>query len=292
MNPDDLNTGYTTESTNRMLHRDTNQVKVKAMVQKIISVFFCMLFFLPVKVAGQGTPPQAGGINRTQTFQEFLATQSVQMPLWGFVINLILAAMLAFILSKIYARYGTSISNRTLFADNFMLVAMTTMLIISIVKSSLALSLGLVGALSIVRFRAAIKEPEELAYLFLTIAIGLGLGADQRIITTVAFILIVGIVILRHFTKHKHDSSNLNLVISNSVPNHTSRNVEVGQIVEVLKAHCRSVSLRRLDEANGNFEASFLVEFLSFDQLNKARYSLRELDDSLKFSLLENRGIF
>ena len=39
---------------------------------------------------------------------------------------------------------------------------MTTMVIISIVKSSLALSLGLVGALSIVRFRAAIKEPEEL----------------------------------------------------------------------------------------------------------------------------------
>ena len=50
---------------------------------------------------------------------------------------------------------------------------MTTMLIISIVKSSLALSLGLVGALSIIRFRAAIKEPEELAYLFLAIGISI-----------------------------------------------------------------------------------------------------------------------
>ena len=57
------------------------------------------------------------------------------------------------------------------------LITMTTMLIISIVKSSLALSLGLVGALSVIRFRAAIKEPEELTYLFLTIAIGLGFGA-------------------------------------------------------------------------------------------------------------------
>ena len=51
------------------------------------------------------------------------------------------------------------------------------------VKSSLALSLGLVGALSIVRFRAAIKEPEELIYLFLTIAAGLGTGAGQIKIT-------------------------------------------------------------------------------------------------------------
>ena len=63
------------------------------------------------------------------------------------------------------------------------LLAVTTMFIITVVKSSLALSLGLVGALSIVRFRAAIKEPEELTYLFFAISIGLGLGADQRVVT-------------------------------------------------------------------------------------------------------------
>ena len=113
-------------------------------------------------------------MNRFQTFQQFLATQSAQIPLWGFALNLFLAAALSFILGRIYIKYGTSLSNRRMFADNFVLVATTTMLIITIVKSSLALSLGLVGALSIVRFRAAIKEPEELAYLFLTISIGLG----------------------------------------------------------------------------------------------------------------------
>ena len=53
------------------------------------------------------------------------------------------------------------------------------MIIITIVKSSLALSLGLVGALSIVRFRTAIKDPEELSFLFISIAIGLGMGANQ-----------------------------------------------------------------------------------------------------------------
>ena len=54
------------------------------------------------------------------------------------------------------------------------------MLIIFVVKSSLALSLGLVGALSIVRFRSAIKEPEELTFLFLNIALGIGFGANAR----------------------------------------------------------------------------------------------------------------
>lgn len=61
----------------------------------------------------------------------------------------------------------------------FPLLTIVTIAVIGVVKSSLALSLGLVGALSIVRFRAAIKDPGELVYLFLCIGVGLALGAVQ-----------------------------------------------------------------------------------------------------------------
>ena len=74
-------------------------------------------------------------------------------------------------------------------------------LVIMVVKSSLALSLGLVGALSIVRFRTPIKEPEELVYLFLAIAIGLGLGAGQVLITTIIVLLIL--VFINFFLSNK-----------------------------------------------------------------------------------------
>ena len=110
-----------------------------------------------------------------ESFEDFLSVSKVQIPIIWFIINLSLTAVLALILSQIYIRFGRSLSNRRMFSRNFLLITMTTMLIITIVKSSLALSLGLVGALSIIRFRAAIKEPEELAYLFLAISIGLGL---------------------------------------------------------------------------------------------------------------------
>src|SRR5687768_8190289 len=86
-----------------------------------------------------------------------------------FFVNMLLAAVLTYTLSLFYIRFGTAMSNRRKFARNFMLLALTTMMIIHIVQTSVALSLGLVGALSIVRFRAAIKEPEELAYLFLNV---------------------------------------------------------------------------------------------------------------------------
>jgi len=108
---------------------------------------------------------------KLQALQDFLTIQSINIPLWGFIFDLILAALLSYIISVVYIKFGSSLSNRSILAKNFMLLAITTTLVIAIVKSSLALSLGLVGALSIVRFRAAIKEPEELMYLFLTIVL-------------------------------------------------------------------------------------------------------------------------
>jgi len=224
-----------------------------------------------------------------QSFDEFLAASRMQIPVLGFITNLILTAVLALILSSIYVRYGNSLSNRRLFSRNFLLITMTTMLIISIVKSSLALSLGLVGALSIIRFRAAIKEPEELAYLFLAISIGLGFGANQGAITIVAFAIITVITVLVGKFSHKtYENQNLNLtVISYNPPK-----IGVDKIVDTLSGYCSAISLRRLDETKEIVEASFLVEFHNFEQLNKAKIALQEIDDSLKFSFLDSKGMY
>ena len=129
-------------------------------------------------------------MNNMQTFEEFLAGTSANVPIISFIFNLVLTALLGFALKWVYIRFGMTLSNRKLFSKTFILISMSTMLIITIVKSSLALSLGLVGALSIIRFRAAIKEPEELSYLFLAIAIGLGFGANQTLVTIIGFLTI------------------------------------------------------------------------------------------------------
>ena len=224
-----------------------------------------------------------------QSFEEFLAGSSVQIPVLSFIINLSLTAVLAFLLSWIYERYGISLSNRKLFGRNFLLITMTTMLIISIVKSSLALSLGLVGALSIIRFRAAIKEPEELAYLFLAIAIGLGFGANQGLITVIAFIIIALIIILvRKISSDTYENQNLYLTINSKKP----KEVAIDRIVETIKKHCSVVNLRRLDETNEVVEASFLVEFSNFEQLNETKKALQKLDDAITFNFLDNKGIY
>jgi len=224
----------------------------------------------------------------TQTFEQFLTTSSANIPVLGFILNILISALLAISLSWIYGKYGNSLSNRKQFGKNFLLITMTTMLMISIVKSSLALSLGLVGALSIIRFRAAIKEPEELAYLFLAIAIGLGLGADQTGITLLAFLIISIIVIVsKKFSKSFHDNQNLHLTIHSSGAN----KINIDAILEILKKNCDVVDLKRFDETDKLIEASFMIESQNFAQLNKAKDELRQLDNTLRITFLDNKGL-
>jgi len=219
-------------------------------------------------------------MNQYKTFEEFLTTQTHQMPVGNFIFNLLITALLAYL-------FAFSLSNRKMFASNFVVIATTTMLIISIVKSSLALSLGLVGALSIVRFRAAIKEPEELSFLFLNIAIGLGLGADQRKITIIAFLIIAAILIIRGWRRLPSKNQNLYITISslkNAIPNPEL-------VIEILSRHCTMVKMKRLDENNEQLELAFLVEFANFEKLNDARADLVKLDSSAKISFLDNKAL-
>ncbi len=223
-----------------------------------------------------------------RNLEDLFGPSTTEIPLLGFVLNLLLAAILALLLYWVYINYANSLSNRKQFGRNFLLITLTTVLIITIVKSSLALSLGLVGALSIIRFRAAIKEPEELSYLFIAIAIGLGFGANQRMVTIVAFVVIMGLILgFKKFSKQQQFEQNLNLNITTGNP----VQISINQIIKVLKKHCERIDIRRLDETDKLLEASFMVESQNFDQLQAALQELRDLDKSLKVVFLDNKGL-
>ena len=224
---------------------------------------------------------------RWETFENFLINEPAQIGIGYFIFSLIIAAILGIILSKLYVKYGTSISNRKKFSKNFVLLIITTTLIITIVKSSLALSLGLVGALSIVRFRAAIKEPEELLFLFLAIAIGLGLGANQLLITLIAFFIISLLIGGRHFYYKKEENQNLYLSISSK----KSQIFTLRDIVEILKKYCNSVHLKRFDESQEIIDASFLIDIDSIDKLEKIKNELNRLSKTINISYLDKISI-
>ena len=187
---------------------------------------------------------------------DILDLSATPLSLDTLAINLLLSIVLASAVAWFYAQYGRSLSNRIKFAQNLPALALTTVLIISVVKSSLALSLGLVGALSIVRFRTAIKEPEELVYLFIAISIGLGLGADQRLPTILAIVIILAFLYARTLLTPQLQKNNLyfNVVTPGSEATFVKIN-------DLLRKHVKTADLRRLDSMTSSQQVTYLVQF-------------------------------
>jgi len=223
------------------------------------------------------------------TLKEFLNPQGIAtISIGSFIANICLAMALSWVLGQVYVRYGNALNNRTMFASNFVLLAGTTALIITIIKSSLALSLGLVGALSIVRFRAAIKEPEELSFLFLNIAIGLGCGASHALPTTLGFVtILLMILVLKAFPFKKREMANMLLSVSASEAVEGSL---LDSLVEAVEENSLSCKVHRIDKTNETMEASFKVHFADLKNMQACSQSLEKLGN-IRISFINSESM-
>ena len=214
-------------------------------------------------------------------------TDSISVPLDTLLVNLLLCLVLSLFLAWFYIRYGQTFSNRSSLAGHLPVLALTVLLVISVVKSSLALSLGLVGALSIVRFRTAIKEPEELIYLFIAIAIGIGLGADQRLVTLAAFVVIIAYLFTHTTLSPRRQKSNLYLNI-------TTPDTDAGfrEINDVLLTHTSTANLRRLDHLEEGLHATYLIDCSNDSSLSDLMDDLKSTMPGSEFSFVEQDNTF
>jgi len=196
------------------------------------------------------------------------------LPLITLGLNLVIGLILSLMVAWYYERWGQSLSNRLKFAQLLPVLTLTTALVISIVKSSLALSLGLVGALSIVRFRTAIKEPEELLFLFIAIAIGLGVGADQRWPTVLGVLLILGYMGARLVVSRKPALNNLYLNLS--VREENGQDALFNRVNAQLLEHVDVLDFRRLDSYDGTLQLTYLVSCHDPQTLNDLLDDLKQ----------------
>lgn len=207
------------------------------------------------------------------------------------VLNLIIGFILSLVLRWHFKRFGSTLSNREEFAQVFPFVLLTTILIITVVKSSLALSLGLVGALSIVRFRTPIKEPEELAYLFMSISIGLGLGANQILPTIIASCIILGSMAFLGSIKTKYKGKNIFLSIDwqGDESDHPDQFIE--RVNAIIIKHVTSCDLRRFDIRTGSLDATYFIDFHDADNISALTDELRRSFPSIGLTFLDQNQL-
>ena len=121
------------------------------------------------------------------------------------LIALVFAFGLGMFIFLIYKKTYTGVMYSASFGVTLVALAMITTVVILAVTSNVVLSLGMVGALSIVRFRAAIKEPLDIAFLFWAIAVGIVLAAGMIPLAVIGSI-VIGLILLVFVNKKSHTS--------------------------------------------------------------------------------------
>ena len=201
-------------------------------------------------------------------------------------ISLFFCIISSFILMYVYRYRSNSISPKLHFSRIIPLISIITFLVILIVKSSLALSLGLVGALSVIRFRTPVKEPEDLAYLFCAISLGIGFGALQFYITTLVFVILM-VLIWFFLSKAEQISNNdYNLILEIQDYNDDS----INQINKKLKIKSKEAKISKIEKEDGKIFIYYNVLFEKVENLNSLVKEF-DADKKIKFTLYENKII-
>lgn len=143
-------------------------------------------------------------------FKSSFLANVTSVSLLDMALALVLAFGVGLFVFFIYKKTYSGVMYSSSFGVTLIALTMITTLVILAVTSNVVLSLGMVGALSIVRFRTAIKEPMDIAFLFWSIAVGIVLGAG--LIPLAVFGSVVIGIILLVFANHK-DSSNPYIVV-------------------------------------------------------------------------------
>ena len=208
-------------------------------------------------------------------------------------ISFICCTVVAFGIKFIYEEKSTSLSGKYHIASIIPLLSLATFLVILIVKSSLALSLGLVGALSIVRFRTPIKEPEELVYLFLAISNGIGFASGQIIITISIFVLIFLIIWFVLSKENKSKGLDYNLVVQWSITDDDKSSNQIENVIRKLKDIFKDTNIVRIEKLDeGNSMVVVRINLENISQIDLFNESLNDEFKNIKVSFYESKFLY
>lgn len=195
------------------------------------------------------------------TFQDIFKSGFIENIASVSVLDMAIALVLAFLMGLfiffIYKKSYSGVMYSASFGVTLIALSLITTILIMTVASNVVLSLGMVGALSIVRFRAAIKEPMDIAFLFWAIAVGIVLAAGL-ILLAVAGSIFIGVVLLIFAQKKTVDSPYILIV-------HCENGQIEKQTKEFVKAHVKRINVKSKSVTGGQVELNYEVRLQNDD---------------------------
>ena len=141
-------------------------------------------------VALADTVSAANIVNSNSSWSSALASQFASISPLEVVIALVAGFVVGLLIAFVYKKCYRGVLYSPSFALTLVMLTLITTPVVMCIKSDIALSMGMVGALSIVRFRTAVKDPMDTAYMFWALTMGILLGAQLYLI---ALVVVIGI---------------------------------------------------------------------------------------------------
>ena len=140
-------------------------------------------------------------VKNNANLSTYFAEQFASLTPMKVIIALALGALVGLIIAFVYKKCYRGVLYSPSFAMTLVMLTLITTPVVMCIKSDIALSMGMVGALSIVRFRTAVKDPMDTAYMFWALTMGILLGAELYVIALVVVLGIAAILFAMTFIK-------------------------------------------------------------------------------------------
>ena len=222
-----------------------------------------------------------------------LITNSLQLTLLDGISILFSSLLAGIILRYIFKRFSTTFSSKSEFGNTLLIITISVASLIAVVKSSLALSLGLVGALSVIRYRTAVKEPFNLAFILLSICVGISIGASQFIFAILVLIIGSVAVIFCYVSSgkkeklYKKGSIDLDSMIL-TLPSKNSLSL----LYDLLKHSTDFYAVQSLQEnQNQNLVITLKLRLYNLESLEEFRKKIRTIFPESEFTFYSSPNI-
>ena len=135
-----------------------------------------------------------------ETLYKYLATSSENITVFSVLEVMVISLILSMVIFLTYKITFSGVMYNRKFNISLVMLTLVTTMVMFVIGSDIALSLGMVGALSIVRFRTAIKDPRDTAYIFWSIAVGLSVGTGNYLVSSIGSVFLLGVLSIFSFS--------------------------------------------------------------------------------------------
>lgn len=211
---------------------------------------------------------------------KYLIENNVGISVTQILISMCITVLLSMFIYWVYKKTYSGVMYSKNFNITIMLISTVTSMVMMIIGSNLALSLGMVGALSIIRFRSAIKDPKDIGFLFWGIAVGLSTGTGIYIIGIIGSIVIAFLLFI--FDRGIYNDNCYLLIVKGN-------DINFEKIESIIKEHTSKFNLKMKNSTDIFTEATYEIK-LKRNEDNEILRELKTIENIININIVSYNG--